>query len=214
MVSAIMMMYTNTRAKVLSSDGDTDFFDIIAGVHQGDTLAPFVFIICLYYILRTSVDKIKNLGFTLTKYRSSRHTAITITDAVYADDIAFMSDTIPEAQSQVNSLETSCWRYRSLCECRKTKFVSYNQTGLIKTLNAKAMKYVIHTLATAYTEIDVKTPIVKACSGIDGINAVWKSSLPDDIKRDFFQGALETVLVYGSSSWTLTKKLEARFDGT
>ena len=33
----------------------------------------------------------------------------------------------------------------------------------------------------------------------------------NDIKRDFFQAA---VLVYGSSSWTLTKKLEAKLDGT
>ena len=31
--------------------------DIVAGVLQGDTLAPHLFIICLDYVLRTSIDK-------------------------------------------------------------------------------------------------------------------------------------------------------------
>ena len=51
-VAAIMMLYKNTRSMVRSPDGDTDFFDIIAGVLQGDTLAPYLFIICLDYVLR------------------------------------------------------------------------------------------------------------------------------------------------------------------
>ena len=39
-------------------DGDTDYFDIVAGVLKGDTLAPYLFIICLDYVLRKSIDKI------------------------------------------------------------------------------------------------------------------------------------------------------------
>ena len=54
-----MMLYRNTKVKVRSPDGDTDYFDIVAGVLQGDTLAPYLFIICLDYVLRTSIDKIK-----------------------------------------------------------------------------------------------------------------------------------------------------------
>ena len=38
---AIMIMYKNTQAFVKSPDGDTEFFDIIAGVLHGDTLLPF-----------------------------------------------------------------------------------------------------------------------------------------------------------------------------
>ena len=57
----------NTKVKVRSSNGDTDYFDIVAGVQQGDTLVPYLFIICLDYVLRTSVDKMKNNGFKLQK---------------------------------------------------------------------------------------------------------------------------------------------------
>ena len=44
-VAAIMMLYKNTKVKVYSSDGDTDYFDIVAGALQGDALAPYMFII-------------------------------------------------------------------------------------------------------------------------------------------------------------------------
>ena len=65
-IKAIMIMYKNTRAFVRSPDGDTEFFDSIAGVLQGDTLAPYLFIIVLDYVLR-NLDQNKNLGFTLRK---------------------------------------------------------------------------------------------------------------------------------------------------
>ena len=65
-ICAIMMLYKNTRSMVRSPDGDTSCFEITTGVLQGDTLASFLFIICLDYILKTSLDNNRELGFTLT----------------------------------------------------------------------------------------------------------------------------------------------------
>ena len=55
-VVAIMILYKNTKVKVHSQDGDINYFDIVVGVLQVDTLAPHLFIICLDYVLRTSID--------------------------------------------------------------------------------------------------------------------------------------------------------------
>ena len=71
-VRAIDIMYTDTIAKVLTSDGESDFFEILAGVLQGDTLAPFLFIIVVDYVMRTAVNGHEDLGLTITKGRSSR----------------------------------------------------------------------------------------------------------------------------------------------
>ena len=71
----IMMLYMNTRYMVRSPDGDTQFFEITTGVLQGDTIAPFLFIICLDYFLKSSIDCSSNCGFTLKKRRSRRHPA-------------------------------------------------------------------------------------------------------------------------------------------
>ena len=49
---AIMMLYKTTKLKVRSLDGDTVYFDIEAGVLLGDTLAPYLFIVCLDNVLR------------------------------------------------------------------------------------------------------------------------------------------------------------------
>ena len=40
---------------------ETDFFDIVADV------APYLLIICLYYVLRTSIDLTKENSFSLEK---------------------------------------------------------------------------------------------------------------------------------------------------
>ena len=85
-VAAIMILYINTKVKVRSHDGDTDYFDIVAGMLQGDTLVAYLFIVSLDYVLRTSIDKIKENGFELTKKRSRRYPAKTITVADYTDD--------------------------------------------------------------------------------------------------------------------------------
>ena len=64
--TTIMMLYNNKKVKIHSPDGD--FFDILAGVLQGDTLlAPYLFVICLDYVLWTSIDLIKENCFTLKK---------------------------------------------------------------------------------------------------------------------------------------------------
>ena len=62
-VAAIMMLSRSTKVKVCSPDGDTDYFDIVTGMLQWDTLAPYLFIICIDYVLRTSIDKMKDNGF-------------------------------------------------------------------------------------------------------------------------------------------------------
>ena len=67
----------------------------LAGVLQRYKL----FIICLDYLLRTSIDRIKENGFELTKKRSRTYPAKTITDADYADDIAILANTPYQAEA-------------------------------------------------------------------------------------------------------------------
>ena len=66
------MLYRNTNVKVCSSDGDTEYFDILAGVLQGDTLAPYLFIICLDYVLRPSIDKNERQRFQADKGKKQK----------------------------------------------------------------------------------------------------------------------------------------------
>jgi hypothetical protein len=54
-VAAIRVMYENTSAVVLTPERETDQFAIDTGVLQRDPVAPFLFIICLNYVLRYAI---------------------------------------------------------------------------------------------------------------------------------------------------------------
>ena len=99
------MLYRNTKGKVHSLDGDINYFDIVAGVLQGDTLAPYLFIICIDYELRTSIDLMKENSFKLANERSSRYSTQTIMDMNYANDIALIANTPTQPESLIHSLE-------------------------------------------------------------------------------------------------------------
>ena len=67
-----MIPYKNTEGMEYSPDADTDFFDIVARVLLGDTLAPYMCIIYQDYVLWTVIDLKKENGFTPEKARSRR----------------------------------------------------------------------------------------------------------------------------------------------
>ena len=45
------------------------------------------------------------------------------------------------------------------------------------------------------------------------LSTIWKSDLTDKMKRSFFQAAVTSILLYGCTTWTLTKRLEKKLDG-
>ena len=115
---------------------------IVAGVLQGDTSAPYQFIICLDYVLRTSIDSMKENGFKLTKERSRRYPARTIMDADYIDDITLLANTPAQAESRLHSLELAASDIGLHVNTDKTVFLCFNQQGYISTLNGRSLNLV------------------------------------------------------------------------
>ena len=127
-VNTIEDTYQGTKAKVTTSDGDTDEFDILVGVLQGDTLAPYLFIIVLDYCLRAAIKgREEELGFTIKPRRSRRVSPLNITDLDYADDIALMSDTAAQAHELLRNVENAALRVGLHINAKKTQFMVYNQ---------------------------------------------------------------------------------------
>ena len=194
-VAAITILYRNTKVKVRSPDGDTEYFDIVAGVLQGDTLAPYLFIICLDYVLRTSIDKIRENGFELTKKRSRNYPAKTITDADYADDIALLANMPNQAETLLHSLERAAAGVGLHVNAHKTEYMCYNQKGDITTLDGASLKLVDKFTylgsSVSSTEKDIDTRLTKAWTAIDRLSIIWKSDLTDKMKRS---GRIDTVI--------------------
>ena len=216
-VAAITILYRNSKVNVQSPDGDTEYFDIVAGVLQGDTPAPYLFIIGLDYVLRTSIDKIRENGFELTKKRSRGYPAKIITDTDYADDIAILANTPNQAETLLHSLERAAACIGLHVNAHKTEYMCYNETGDISSLDGTSLKlidkFTYQGSSVTSTEKDIDTRLTKAWTVIDRLSIIWKSDLIDKMKRSFFQAAVVSILLFGCTTWTLTKRLEKKLDG-
>ena len=125
-------------------------------------------------MLRTSIDKIKENGFKLTKERSRRYPAKTITDAVYADDIALLENAPAQAETLLHSLERAAAGIGLRVNAHKTEYTCLNQTGDISTLNDRALKLVDKFTylgsSVSSSETDIDTRLAKARTAIDRLS--------------------------------------------
>ena len=144
-ISAIKVLYTDTSSTILTTDGETPAFSINDGILQGDTLAPFLFIIVVDYVLRMSVDTISNKGLEIKPRQSSRHPAEYHTDTDFADDIALISHSLANAQSLLQSLEQASNCVGLYLNESKTEYVNKcisDSDFVIQTLNNTLLKMV------------------------------------------------------------------------
>ena len=93
----------------------------------------------------------------------------------------------------------------------------YNRTGDISTLDGTSLKLVDKFTylgsSVSSTEKYINTRLTNVLTAIDKQSIIWKSDLADKMKRSFFQAEVESILLYGCTTWTLTKRLEKKLDG-
>ena len=93
----------------------------------------------------------------------------------------------------------------------------FNQAGDISTLEGTSLKLVgkftYPGSSVASTEKDIDKRLTNAWTAINKLSIIWKSDLTDKMKPSFFQAAVVSILLYGCTTWTLTKRLEKKLDG-
>ena len=135
----------------------------------------------------------------------------------YADDIVLLANTPNQAETLLHSLEWAAAGIGLHVNAHKTEFMCINQKGDISTLDRTSLrlvdKFTYLGSSVSSTEKDINTWLKKAWTAIDRLSIIWKSNLTDKMKRSFFQVAVVLILLYGCSTWTLTKRLEKKLDG-
>ena len=99
----------------------------------------------------------------------------------------------------------------------KTEYTRFNETGDISTLGGSSLKLVDKFTylggSVSSTEKDIDTRLTKARTAIDRLSVIWKSDQTNKMKRSFFQATVVSILLYGCTTWTLTKCMEKKLDG-
>ena len=144
-------------------------------------------LICVYlmprslritFILRFQKKKIRENGFKLTKIRSKRYPAKTITDADYADDIVIPANTPNQAETLLQSLERATTGIGLHVNAHKTEYMCNNQIDDISTLDGTPLKLVDKFTypgsSVSSTKKDIDTWLTKAWTVIDRQSIIWK----------------------------------------
>ena len=89
--------------------------------------------------------------------------------------------------------------------------------GDISTVDGTSLKQVDKFTylgsSVSSTEKDIDKRLTKAWTAIDKLSIILKSDLTDKMKHSFSQAAVMSILLYGCTTWTLTKWLEKKLDG-
>ena len=73
-------------------------------------------------------------------------------------------------------------------------------------------KYLGSWIADSKRDMEVRIRL--AWKVLNKLDRIWKSKLKTELKIQFFRTTIESVLLYGAESWTLTNSMCRRLDGT
>ena len=116
---------------------------------------------------------------------------------------------LPKPKPLLHSLERVSSGIGLHVNAHKTEYMCFNQKGDISTLNGSSLKLIdkftyLGSIVSS-TEIGIDTRLTKAWTAINRLSVIWNSVLTDKIKRSFFQATVMSILLYGCTTWTLTK---------
>ena len=92
------------------------------------------------------------------------------------------------------------------------EYMCFNQTGDISILGGSSLKLVDKFTylgsSVSSTEKDIDTWLTKVWTAIDRLLVIRKSDPTGKMKCSFFQAAVVLMLLYGCTTWMLTKRME------
>ena len=97
---------------------------------------------------------------------------------------------------------------RNICALIKHATSLHPYYSSLKLVN----KFTYLESSVSSTNTDTNTRLAKAGTAINRLLVIWKSDLTDEMKGSFFQAAVVLILLYGCTTWTLTKRTEKKLD--
>lgn len=137
----------------------------------------------------------------------------------FADDIALLAEKIKQAQEMLFRLENESAKVGLHLNAKKTKLMAYNQVApiVIRTRSGdlveevKNFKYLGSNMESSEKDFQVRKAL--AWSSCHKLRKIWKTGLSRKIILKLFIATVESILLYGSETWTLTKSIMRRLNG-
>ena len=202
-----------------ASDGvDETHITPTEGVMQGDTLAPFLFIlvidVCLRSLPLSCGARVSNAP--LLNKRSSSDTALRIQALAFSDDLLLLSNDVFSLQHLFSELEKATLQFGLTINLAlgKTELMRFG-TDIevdIRTMKGESIRIVNTykylgwkcTSACAWRD-DFRNRVKQSWFILKSYDRVWKSSASSDAKRKLFYALIVPILSYAAFSYPQTQ---------
>jgi len=231
-INAIMSLYYGAKAAVKLDGSISEFFDLGVGVLQGDTLAPYLFVIVIDWVMRNAIPD-ESIG-VLIKPRHGTHSrtispAKYLTDLIFADDINLISTDHKNMQKMLLSVEKWALKVGLKINYDKTVYLLSGDWSILKRNKRVKLevKFKLHSgiflkevqdfkyLGTWLVNSvnDFKIRKAAAWAAAKNLNRLWRSKILDDkIKFNLFQTLVVSILLYNAVTWTVNITLSKLLD--
>ena len=163
--------------------------------------------------------KEEELGFKLHLRRSRIHEPVILTDTDFTDDIATISEEMEQAQNMLRNIEIEGAKVGLRLNAKKTEMMLFNQNVQMDAMSRDGNKikavdnftYLGGWMKSSEKDFEVRK--AQAWSACHKLKKIWSSNLSKKFKIRLFITTVQSILLYGSETWTINKSFEKKLDG-
>ena len=209
--SLIRSTYEDMSCRVSHAGQLSEKFEVKTGVRQGCLLSPFLFLLVIDWIMRTSMSGRGN-GIQWTLWTK-------LDDLDFADDLALLSHNRTQMQEKTTVLETTSAEMGLRINKKKTELMKINTScGVPVTVGGEPIREVDSFVYLGSvvdrqggTDFDVKARIGKARAAFVMLRNIWASKvISNRTKLRIFNSNIKSVLLYGCETWRTTKTIQRK----
>ena len=233
LLAVVESFHKDMQSTVCYNGAMSDPFPVVSGVKQGCVLAPTLFGIffskLLSYAFRDNDDGVylhtRSDGrlFNLARLRSkTKVRAVTIREALFADDAALATHTEQALQRLVDCLAHACDEFGLTISLKKTEVMAQGtdsppsiHIGDYPLNLVSQFKYLGSTISSNLSlEPEISARIAKAAGVMSKLQKrVWSNNnLTDNTKVQVYRACVLSTLLYSSEAWTTYAAQERRLN--
>nr|KAG5687140.1 hypothetical protein BaRGS_019218 [Batillaria attramentaria] len=189
----------------------SESFEVKTGVRQGCLLSPFLFLLVIDWIMKTTTAGRKN-GIQWTLWTQ-------LDDLDFADDLALLSHSHSQMQDKTTCLEATSAGTGLKINRKKTELMKINTTANTPvTVGGEPIREVESFVylgsvvdGQGGTDRDITARIGKARAAMVMLKNVWASKVVSiRTKLRIFNSNVKSVLLYGCETWRTTKTMQQK----
>ncbi|VDP37335.1 unnamed protein product [Schistosoma curassoni] len=207
-VNIIRNSYDGLHCKIVHGRQLTNSFEVKTSVSQGCLLSPFLFLLVIDWIMKTSTSEGKR-GMQWTS-------RMQLDDLDFADDLALLSQSQQRIQGKTTSVAAASAAVGLNIHKGKSKILRYNTACTNPVTidgedseDVKTFTYLGSIIGeNGGSDADVKARIRRARAAYLQLKNIWNSKqLSTNTKVRIFNTNVKTVLLYGAETWRFMKAI-------